>query len=300
MAADSASAGLTARDLAGTDYLVAVTTLLQAHRRTHATRGLWEAADLQWWWTRDPHDEAGRARVWYDGTDPILAAVLTVWSERHAALDVLGDVSRPEPWEWLAMSAPAVAMAHGWLESAAPEGDEGWQESLAALGFTAADETYLSMWRGAADVPDPPAAPPGYRVTTRRERTRGSHWLANRNGEPVETRLRQCSLYDPGCDIAVVHEASDQVVAYSLYWPDPITGVGLVEPVRVEDKHSGRGIGGVMLRHGLAALRDTGCARLKVSAVETNTAAVRLYQGAGFEVGRRERTWRLTVADSAT
>lgn len=300
MAADSTSRALSAKDLAATGYLAAVTELLQAHRRTHATAGLWEAADLQWWWTRDPHDDAGRARVWFDGTEPILAAVITVWSERRAALDVLGDVSRPEPWQWLATSAPAVADAHDGLESAVPEGDAGWEGSLATLGFAATDEIYLSMWRGATDVADPPGAPPGYRVTTRSERPQGVHWLANRNGAPVETRLRKCSVYDPGCDIAVVHEATDQVVAYSLYWPDPVTGVGLVEPVRVEEEHSGRGIGGIMLRHGLAALRDAGCTRLKVSAVETNTAAVRLYQGAGFEVAQRERTWRLSVADSAT
>ncbi|MBV8927902.1 MAG: GNAT family N-acetyltransferase, partial [Mycobacteriaceae bacterium] len=81
----------------------------------------------------------------------------------------------------------------------------------------------------------------------------------------------------------------------SLYWPDAVTGVGLVEPVRVEDDHSGRGIGGVMIRHGIAALRDAGCSRLKVSSLEANTPAVRLYQGAGFRVAQRERTWRLST-----
>ncbi|MBV9096539.1 MAG: GNAT family N-acetyltransferase [Frankiaceae bacterium] len=284
-----------ASDPVGTEYLAAVTSLLQSWRTAHPTGGLWEAADLQWWWPRDPHDEPGRARVWYDDGGPAVAAVLTVWGKSRAALDVLGDRTRPEPWEWLAQAAPPVAAEHGGLESAVPDGEPVWEQSLAALGFSPTEETYLSMWQPAADVAAPPDPPDGYRVTTRAERSGGMHWLASRNSDEVEARLRQCSLYDPRCDIAVVHEATDEVVAYSLYWPDAVTGVGLVEPVRVEDDHSGRGIGGVMIRHGIAALRDAGCSRLKVSSLEANTPAVRLYQGAGFRVAQRERTWRLST-----
>ena len=279
----------------GKQYLDAMTTLLQRRRLADPDGGVWEAADLQWWWPRDPHDEPGRASIWYDESGPAAAAVLTAWSPKRAALDVLGDVSRREPWEWLASVAPGVAAGHGGLESPVPEGDQAWEEALARLGFSPSDETYLSMWRDAAEVPSPPAAPPGYRVVTRAERTGGVHWLAARNGDAVESRLRQCSLYDPRCDIAIIDEATDRIAAYSLDWPDLETGVGLVEPVRVEDDYSGRGIGGVMLRHGLAALRDAGCSRLKVSSIEANTPAVRLYQGAGFAVNQRERTWRLSA-----
>ena len=34
----------------GLDYLEAVTALLQRIRGAHPTAGLYEAADLQWWW----------------------------------------------------------------------------------------------------------------------------------------------------------------------------------------------------------------------------------------------------------
>src|SRR4051812_9728813 len=285
---------LTAQDLRATEYLAAITSLLQAYRLSHPSGGIWEAADLQWWWTRDPHDELGRARIWYDGTSPRVAAILTVWSKGRAALDVLGDLARPEPWQWLATAAPAITTEHEGLGTAVPDGEQAWEKSLTALGFSATDETYLSMWRTAGDVGAPPDAPAGYRIVNRLNQPDGIHWLAARNGEQVENRLRKCSLYDPRCDIAVVHEASNQVAAYSLYWPDLVTGVGLVEPVRVEDDHSGLGVGGIMLRHGLAALRDAGCTRLKVSSLESNTAAVRLYQGAGFVVAQRERTWHLS------
>ena len=67
-----------------------------------------------------------------------------------------------------------------------------------------------------------------------------------------------------------------------MFWPDLRTGVGLVEPMRVEDEHAGRGIAGALLRAGLDGLAARGCARLKVSHEPANAAARRLYLGAGF------------------
>src|SRR3954468_14390109 len=100
---------LTAQDLTGTEYLTAVTSLLQAYRLAHRTGGIWEAADLQWWWTRDPHDDWGRAMIWYDESGPRVAVTLTAWSKTLASVDVLGDLTRPEPWQWLATAAPSAA-----------------------------------------------------------------------------------------------------------------------------------------------------------------------------------------------
>src|SRR4051794_19283560 len=148
-------------DLTAAEYLAAVTSLLQAYRVAHPSGGIWEAADLQWWWTRDPHEDPGRARIWYDGTGPYVAATLTVWSQGLASVDVLGDLTRPEPWQWLATAAPSAATEHKGLGTAVPDGEQAWQTSLAALGFSATDETYLSMWRTAADVGAPPEAPAG-------------------------------------------------------------------------------------------------------------------------------------------
>ena len=81
------------------------------------------------------------------------------------------------------------------------------------------------------------------------------------------------------------------VAGYALFWPDPVTGVGLVEPMRVEADHAGRGLGRHLLDAGLRGLTDRGCTRLKVSFEPANTAAARLYTGAGFEVLRLDRTW---------
>ena len=73
------------------------------------------------------------------------------------------------------------------------------------------------------------------------EEKTGPHPMRQRNGEEVEARLRQCSLYDAALDLAV--EAPDgQTAGYALFWFDPVTTVGLVEPMRVEDAFQRRGI----------------------------------------------------------
>ena len=100
-----------------------------------------------------------------------------------------------------------------------------------------------------------------------------------RNGELVEARLRQCSLYDPTLDLAV-EDADGRVAGYALFWFDHTTLVGLLEPMRVEDEYQRRGLARMLLTNGLDRLARKGARRLKVG-FETD-AARNLYLGAGF------------------
>ena len=54
------------------------------------------------------------------------------------------------------------------------------------------------------------------------------------------------------------------MAAYSLYWFDPVTKVGLVEPVRVEDGYRRRGLATAMLTAGIDRLAAKGAQRVKV------------------------------------
>jgi predicted N-acetyltransferase YhbS len=103
--------------------------------------------------------------------------------------------------------------------------------------------------------------------------------MAGRNGPDIEARLRQTSLYDPRLDLAVL-APDGSVAGYSLYWHDPVTGVGLVEPVRVKDQHSSRGIAYAMISAGLDRLASAGATRLKIG-WGTDRAGV-LYARLGF------------------
>jgi GNAT superfamily N-acetyltransferase len=100
-----------------------------------------------------------------------------------------------------------------------------------------------------------------------------------RNGELVEPRLRQCSLYDPPLDLAV-EDADGRVAGYALFWFDHTTLVGLLEPMRVEDDYRRRGLARMLLTTGLDRLARAGARRLKVG-FETD-AARNLYLCAGF------------------
>lgn len=108
----------------------------------------------------------------------------------------------------------------------------------------------------------------------------------------LSSRRRTCAdaRYDPELDLAVL-APDGSVAGYGLFWPDLATGVGLVELMRVEDAHAGRGLAAHLLDAELRGLAARGCTRLKVSVEPANTPAVRLYTGAGFVVSRLDRTW---------
>ena len=114
--------------------------------------------------------------------------------------------------------------------------------------------------------------------------------MQRRSGERVEERLRQCSLYDPWLDLSV--EAPDgQVAGYALFWADPVTRVGLVEPMRVESPFQRRGIARALLTAGIARLAARGAERIKVGF--GTEAAGKLYVGTGFRVTSSVTSYRL-------
>ena len=149
---------------------------------------------------------------------------------------------------------------------------------LRASGFVAGEPSAIA-WLDARDRPAVTAPAEGFVLTDRAARAGTPHPMRGRNGDAVEDRLRQCSLYDPALDLAV--EAPDGTVAgYSLYWFDPVTRVGLLEPMRVNDEYQRRGLARAMLTAGLDRLAQRGATRLKVG-YSTDIAGA-LYAGSGF------------------
>ena len=80
---------------------------------------------------------------------------------------------------------------------------------LEASGFTAAEKRSGIMWMDAADCPAAVPVPEGYRVADRSSHATASHPMATRNGDEVETRLQECSLYDPELHLAVYTSSGD-------------------------------------------------------------------------------------------
>jgi predicted N-acetyltransferase YhbS len=99
--------------------------------------------------------------------------------------------------------------------------------------------------------------------------------MAGRNDGDFEARLAECSLYDPNLDLAV-YNPDGEVAGYALFWSDPVTRVGLVEPMRTNVGFQGKRIANCMLAAGLDRLARSGCVPMKVS------TDIHLYLNAGF------------------
>jgi GNAT superfamily N-acetyltransferase len=88
-----------------------------------------------------------------------------------------------------------------------------------------------------------------------------------------------------------VYEDDGTVAAYGLFWADPRTGVGLVEPMRTEEPFQRRGLGRAVLTAGIDRLAAAGCERFKISYEPGNAAARHLYLSTGFTTMSTSRTW---------
>ena len=83
----------------GIDYLRAVTALLQRVRGADPTKGLYEAADLQWWW-RTPRsiDNLPQLFRFDELGQPEAAIIATNWGNRIAPDPILMPNATPSPF----------------------------------------------------------------------------------------------------------------------------------------------------------------------------------------------------------
>ena len=267
----------------GLECLVLATELLQRARLADAEAGLWEAADLQWWWrTLRPSDVVDQL-FWIDADGPVAGVVLTDWRRAWGCdpIVVPGVSSIPLPTVWARAVEAIDGLGLGAVEVLARDDDVELQTLLAGAGFVADGQQSGITWMNAEDRPEAVALPEGFALVDRAQQTTKPHPMEPRSGEEVETRLLQCSLYDPGLDLAV-ETADGQAAGYALFWFDPVTEVGLVEPMRVEDAYQRRGLARAMLTAGLDRLAKRGARRLKVG--YATDVARGLYVGAGFRV----------------
>jgi ribosomal protein S18 acetylase RimI-like enzyme len=274
----------------GLEYLALATQLLQRARLADAEAGLWEAADLQWWWRTPRSSDAIDQFFWIDDEGPVAGLVLTDWGRAWGCdLIVVPGVSTvPLSTVWARAVETIDASGLEAVEVLARDDDVELRNLLSGAGFVVDDNRSGIAWMNAQEQPDVAALPEGFVLVDRAQETNTPHPMRQRSGEEVEARLLQCSLYDPALDLAV--EAPDgQAAGYSLFWFDPVTEVGLLEPMRVEDAYQRRGLARAMLTAGLDRLAQRGARRLKVG--YATDAARRLYVGAGFRVTSTSKSY---------
>jgi predicted N-acetyltransferase YhbS len=263
--------------LRGLGRLNATTTVLQRARVEDPLGGMWEAADVQWWWRRPRATDELALPVWFDEVGPVAAAGLTAWNDTWQA-DVFCVASVVDEEDVWAATLEAAAGHPGEALQVLVFDDARLAGLAVRSGFAMADELSGTAWMDADQRPLVTQVD-GFAIVDRVTRADRPHPMIARNGEAVEARLRQCSLYDPTLDLAV-EDADGRVAGYALFWFDHVTLVGLLEPMRVEDEYQRRGLARMLLTNGLDRLARKGARRLKVG-FETD-AARNLYLGAGF------------------
>ncbi len=237
--------------------------------------------DLEWWIALGGPDVdwSTRIRIW-ELEDRMVA---WCWFKPPAEADwfVAQDLGpddtsaiRDEILEWhqLQMLRDARRLVLAGSHDGEPPALETWAADrtrdaafLTARGWTAG-EIVLTQYHQPLDVDlDPPRVPEGYVLRTMhgpvdipaRVEVHRAAFAPSAMTVEKYTVLRRQDHY--AFDRDVVVEAPDGAfAAFAMCWADPVGSVGEFEPVGVHPDHQRRGLGRVVMRHGLRLLREAG------------------------------------------
>jgi ribosomal protein S18 acetylase RimI-like enzyme len=280
----------------GAAYLAMVTTLLQRCRAAHPTAGLYEAAELQWWWSIPrPTDELAQL-FWFDDDGRPEAAVLVHdFSDGSSALyeaPTIVIIVMPDATpEWVAHVVER-GLAHirelgmETVELEVDQADEVMRDVLMDRGFTVKEDGLTQCWLAADDRAEISPLPEDYRLFSRSETMHLPHHMADQRRPNVEERLLETSLYRPDLDLVVL-DGEQNAAGYGMFWYDPETATGVVEPMRTHDDHQQRGIARHLLTAGIDRLAAAGAERISIGYEPDNPASGHLYLSVGFEAHRQ-------------
>jgi len=277
----------------GLDALQLVTELLQRARLADSDAGLWEAADFQWWWRTPRRSDAMEQWFWFDDRGPVAAVMLTDWVKLWGCdpilLPRLGSDVVDLIWRAAIERAAAPELRGEPVETMVRDDDDLAERQLTPAGFRPTDDRGGMTWMAAEDRPSVDSLPSGFTLIDRASDPADRHWLTRRSGPDAESRLRQVSLYDPSLDLAI-RAPEGSIAGYALFWIDPVTHVGLLEPMRVEEQWQRRGLARSLIAHGLDRLARKGATRMKVCWGSPPGHA--LYLGAGFRESATTTSYR--------
>lgn len=275
---------LTEHLVTGIEGVRSTTALLQRVRCADPLAGMFEAADFQWWW-RKPRSTDDRPQLFWvdDQGRPEAAVIATDWGDSVGLELLLLPDAAPD----FRVHVLDKGLAHAAEQEYSPvhftvaTDDTAMVAALADRGFTNLEPELVETWLDASDRPDISPIADGYRLVTRVDTASGQHHMTKRGEPDVERRLRQTSLYRRDLDLVVL-DAHGHPAAYGLFWYDPVSSTGLVEPMRTEDDHQRRGLARHVLTSGIPRLVEAGATRIKICYSDSNPGAKGLYLDVGF------------------
>lgn len=276
----------------GLPALHLITALLQRRRTADPTEGLYEAAELQFWFSRPNRTDHVEHLFWLDADgQPVAAACMFDFSGGSSLVYtnvtfcpfVLPDASA-ELLSEVIDAGLAEAQTQGFesVELEVERGDAVLQTALAARGFSVKEaDVLVECWLTAADRPPVSTIADGYQLVSRREQPDRPHYLDSPNKGFSTARLNELTLYRPEFDLTVI-DSDGNDAGHCMFWLDPVTATGVVEPMRVEDEHQKKGLARHLLTAGVELLAQAGAERISIGYEPDNPASGHLYRDVGF------------------
>jgi hypothetical protein len=155
----------------GLNYLEDVTVLLQRIRSAHPTAGLYEGADLQWWWGTPRSTDSLPQLFWFDHLGRPEAAVIATDSGRRKQLDPIVMPDATPDWVADVIDRGLAHASKSGFEAVGLEvdrADDVLREVLVGHGFATEEDGLVETWLAAdarpwragppddVQVPDPP------------------------------------------------------------------------------------------------------------------------------------------------
>jgi len=284
----------------GIESVRTMTELLQRARNADPSVGLYQAAELQFWWSSPRSTDTFEQLFWFDdqGRPEAAAVVYDFGSNRSIVFEaptvVFAWMPDATP-NWIAHMVDR-ALDHfkergiGAVEVEVDRSDGAMGRFLADRGFEMKGDAIIEGWLDAEAIPSVSDLHDGYRLIRRSETPDRPHHLADENRPDRDERLLQTSLYRPDLDLFIV-DGADNWVANGMFWHDPVTQVGVVEPMRTHDDHQQRGLARHILTTGVGLLAQAGAIQISINWEPDNPASARLYQDVGFEAHRHTEMW---------
>ncbi|MFB2582503.1 mycothiol synthase [Herbiconiux sp. P15] len=227
------------------------------------------------------------------------------WRGEGLGRQLLEIVLRNPPAAAGGSGAGVGAAADGARMLAWAHGDHPASRRLAATHRFAAVRTLLQLRRELGDAGAAAAAatdaagaglafPEGYRLDTFRGGDDIDDWVelnarvfadhdeqGGLTADDLRFRLSE-SWFDPD-DFLLLRAADGRLVGYNWLKIEPSDPrVGEIYVIGVEEGHAGKGLGRILMNHGLARLRERGCTQAALYVDGDNERAVALYRSLGF------------------
>ena len=174
----------------GLEALMLATELLQRARRADSQAGLWEAADVQWWWRTPRRSDEVEKLFWVDDEGPVAGVLLTSWTDDAWQCDpvLVPGASGLEPGDvWRRAIEHAAKHSANGFDVPVGDDDRIFRELAQRSGFTAGhhDGTAGAAPRGVSAL-RPGARPRGRDHRSPDRRTLGIDRLVTRGAQRVK------------------------------------------------------------------------------------------------------------------